>query len=129
MSTKFSIATMSIAAMLVLTNSAIATAAEAYKTSKGEVVVTGLTPTKRYQIRYINAQDKSGSRQDKSVNSCGEIVVDKADRYKVLIVGSENIDPASLETKPHERCKPKPNTTLRKMEPKGVEPARIPGSN
>ncbi|MBD2165181.1 hypothetical protein H6G04_12300 [Calothrix membranacea FACHB-236] len=128
MSTKFSIATMSIAAILMLTHGAIANAAEAYKTSKGEVVVTGLTPTKRYQIRYINAQGKSGSRQDKSVNSCGEILVEKAANYKTLIVGPENIDPASLETKPHERCKPKPGN-FKKMQPQGVEPANIPGSN
>ncbi len=128
MSTKFSIATMSIAAMLVLTHGALANAAEAYKTSKDEVVVTGLTPTKRYQIRYINAQGKSGSRQDKSVNSCGEIVVEKAANYKILIVGPENIDPSSLETKSHERCKPKPGK-FKKMQPQGVEPANIPGSN
>jgi hypothetical protein len=128
MSIKLSVATMSIATMLVLTTSAIANAAEAYKTSKGEVVVTGLTPTKRYQIRFINAQDKPESRQDKSVNNCGQIVVERAANYKTLIVGSENIDTASLETKPHERCKPKPST-LKKMKPQGVEPARIPGSN
>jgi hypothetical protein len=128
MSTKFSIITASIAAILVLSHSAIATATEAYKTSKGEVVVTGLTPTKRYQIRYINAQGKSGSRQDKSVNSCGEIVVEKAANYKTLIVGPENIDPSSLETKTHVKCKRR-QTTLKKMQPQGVERANIPGSN
>jgi hypothetical protein len=128
MSTKFSMITASITAILVLTHGAIANAAEAYKTSKGEVVVTGLTPTKRYQIRYINAQGKSGSRQDKSVNSCGEIVIEKAANYATLIVGPENIDPSSLETKPHERCKPKPGN-FKKMQPQGVEPANIPGSN
>ncbi len=127
MSTKFSIATMSIATILVLTHIAIANAAEAYKTSKGEVVVTGLTPAKRYQIRFISAQDKPGSRQDKSVNSCGQIVVEKAANYKTLIVGSENIDPSSLETKPHERCKPQ--AKFKKMQPQGVERAITPGSN
>lgn len=129
MSTKFSIATISIATILVLTHSAIANAVEAYKTSKGEVVLTGLTPTKRYQVKYINAQDESGTRQSAYVNSCGEIIVQKADRYKTLIVGSENIDPSSLETKPLVRCKSKPSKLLKKMEPQGVEPARFPGSN
>ncbi|MBD2363441.1 hypothetical protein H6G36_19980 [Anabaena minutissima FACHB-250] len=128
MPTKFSIITASIAAILVLTHSAIATAAEAYKTSKGEVVVTGLTPSKRYQIRYINAQGKIGSRQDKSVNRCGEIVVDKAANYTKLIVGSENIEPSSLETKTHVKCQRR-QTTLKKTQPSGVERANIPGSN
>lgn len=128
MSTKFPIITASITAILVLTHSAIANAAEAYKTSKGEVVITGLTPSKRYQIRYINEQGKLGSRQDKSVNSCGEIVVDKAANYQTLIVGPENINPSSLETKSHERCQPKPGK-FKKMQPQGVEPANIPGSN
>jgi hypothetical protein len=126
MSSKLSIATISIATMLVLTYGAIANAAEAFKTSKGQVVITGLTPTKRYEIKYIDAKDKSGTRQGKSVNSCGEIVVEKADNYKTLIVGSENIDPSSLETKVYERCKPK--TTFKKMQPQGVERAIIPGS-
>jgi hypothetical protein len=128
MSIKFSMIAASITAILVLTHGAIANAAEAYKTSKGEVVVTGLTPTKRYQIRYINAQGKLGSRQDKSVNSCGEIVIEKATNYTTLIIGPENIDPSSLETKSHVRCKPKPSS-LKKMQPQGVEPANIPGSN
>ncbi|PSB03492.1 hypothetical protein C7B64_08320 [Merismopedia glauca CCAP 1448/3] len=119
----FSISAILIAVALTVTHSAIA-AAEAYKTSKGEVVVTGLTPTTRYQIRFVNAQGKPGSRQDKSVNSCGEIVIERAANYTTLVVGSETIDPAALETKTHVKCKPVRNGKV--VQPSGVVRARTP---
>jgi hypothetical protein len=127
MSTKFSIATMSIAAMLVLTNSAIANAFEAYKTSLNEVVVTGLPHKNRYEIKAIDDRDKLISRSGKSVNSCGHIVIQNAANLKMLFVGSMRIDPSSLETKPHERCQSQPR--FKKMQPQGVERAITPGSN
>lgn len=117
-----SISAISLATMLTLTH--VVMAAEAYKTAKGDVVVTGLTPTQRHQIRFVNDKGKSGTRQDKSVNSCGEIVVERAASYQTLVVGSETIDPATLETKTHVRCKPVRN--IRTAEPSGVIRARTP---
>ncbi|CAN1208816.1 hypothetical protein TUMEXPCC7403_01245 [Tumidithrix helvetica PCC 7403] len=122
-SIRSAIATIAIATGLVLTNSAIA-AAEAYKTSQGHVIVTGLTPTQRYQIRTVNAQNKPGTRQDKSANSCGEVVVEKAANYKTLVVGSISIDPATLPTQTYVKCKPR--TVTPTMRPRGVVPATTP---
>jgi hypothetical protein len=118
----FAISAISFATMLTLTHGAIA--AEAYKTDRGDVVVTGLTPTQRYQIRFVSDKGKSGSRQDKSVNSCGEIVVQHAASYQALVVGSETIAPATLETKTHVRCKPVRKGKV--VEPTGVIRARTP---
>lgn len=123
MSSQLSIRAIGVAALLTL---AYATdgSAEAYKTSDGTVVVTGLTPAQRYQIRTLNAQDKSGTRQDKSANRCGEVVVEKAANYKTLVVGTETIEPASLAVKTHTKCKP--NAPSAKMNPKGVVTAETP---
>lgn len=123
MSCKFVIAATGIIAGLTLTMAANA-ATEAYKTSEGTVVVTGLTPSQRYQVRFLDVQNKSGTRQDKSANSCGEVVVEKAANYKTLVVGADSFDPQALAVKIHERCKPKPASAT--MQPKGVVPAKTP---
>ncbi|MBM4255311.1 MAG: hypothetical protein FJ147_05375 [Deltaproteobacteria bacterium] len=101
-----------------------AMAADAYKTSDGTVVVTGLQPTERYQIRILTAQNKSSSRQDKSANRCGEVVVEKAADYITLVVGTETIDPASLPLKEHVKCKPL--RSAQKWVPSGVVLATPP---
>ncbi len=106
------------------TAAAASAAADAYKTSDGTVVVTGLQPTQRYQIRTLNAQNKSGTRQDKSANRCGEVVVEKAANYITLAVGTETIDPASLPIKEHVKCKLLPPSGT--MAPSGVVPATSP---
>jgi hypothetical protein len=103
MNIKFSIPTVAIAAFLVLSHSAIASA-EAYKTSKDQVVVTGLTAKQKYPIKAVNAKNKPAKRQDVTANTCGEALVDGAGKYKSLVVGTETIDPATLSTKEHPRC-------------------------
>jgi hypothetical protein len=120
---KFSISAMAIAAVLTMTNSAIASEA-AFKTSTGTVVVTGLTPTQRYQIRTLSAQGKPGSRQDKGVNRCGEIVIEKAANYKTLVVGTITLDPSTLPIKEYVKCLPQ--TSGRRNQPKGVVRATTP---
>ena len=106
MSIKFSISTIAIAAVLTLTHAAIATA-EAYKTSKGQVVVTGLTAKQKYPIKGTNAKNKPVTRKDIAANTCGEALVDGAGKYKSLVVGTEKIDPATLSTREHAKCKAK----------------------
>lgn len=123
-SIKFSLSALAVTAVLTLAHSAIA-AEEIYKTTAGHVVVTGLTPTQRYQIRTLSVQNKSSSRQDKSVNSCGEIVIEKAANYKTLVVGIINIDPATLPTKTFVRCKPAARRGAT-MSPSGVVRATSP---
>ena len=103
MNIKFSIPTVAIAALLVLSHSAIASA-EVYKTSKDQVVVTGLTAKQKYPIKAVNAKNKPAKRQDVTANTCGEALVDGAGKYKSLVVGTETIDPATLSTKDHPRC-------------------------
>jgi hypothetical protein len=106
MSIKFLISTVAIAALLTLTHTSIATA-EVYKTSKNQVVVTGLTAKQKYPITGINARNKPVKRQDVAANGCGEALVNGAGKYKSLVVGTETIDPATLTTKTHANCKPK----------------------
>jgi hypothetical protein len=117
----FSISTISLAVFLTLTHSAIA-AAEAYKTSRGQVVVTGLEPAQRYQIRTLSTEGKPGTRQDKSANSCGEVVVESAARYQRLVVGTVSVEPATLPVRTHARCQrtrngQNPSSTVK---PRGV---------
>jgi hypothetical protein len=107
MSIKFSIPTIAIAALLTLAHSSIA-AAEVYKTSKDQVVVTGLTAKQKYPITGTNAKNKPVKRQDVAANGCGEALVSGAAKYKTLTVGTEPaIDPATLPTKVHATCKTK----------------------
>jgi hypothetical protein len=100
------------------------TGPETYKTADGTVVVTGLQPTQRYQIRMVDAQGKPGTRQDKSANSCGEVVVEKAATYQAMNVGTHSVDPASLPVK--ERVKCQRPAAHPGMQPKGVEIAKAP---
>jgi hypothetical protein len=109
MSIKFSIPTIAFAALLTLAHSSIATA-EVYKTSKDQVVVTGLTAKQKYPITGMNAKNKAVKRQDVAANGCGEALVNGAGKYKSLVVGTETIDPATLPTKTHANCKPKKTT-------------------
>ncbi|WP_373546305.1 hypothetical protein [Chamaesiphon sp.] len=104
MSIKFSISTIAIAAVLTLTHAAIATA-EVYKTSKDQVVVTGLTAKQKYPIKGTNAKNKPVTRKDVAANTCGEALVDGAGKYKSLVVGTETIDPATLSVREHAKCK------------------------
>ncbi len=97
---------------------------DAYKTNDGTVIVTGLQPTQRYQIRMLDARNKPGTRQDKSANRCGEVVVEKAADYITLVVGTETIDPAALVKREHVKCGPLPPSG--QMTPAGVVLATPP---
>jgi hypothetical protein len=103
MNIRFSIPTVVITAFLLVFHSAIASA-EVYKTSKGQVVVTGLTVKQSYPVQVVNAKNKPKTLKNKEANTCGVVTVDNAVTYKSLIVGTEKIDPATLSTKEHPRC-------------------------
>jgi hypothetical protein len=114
MSIKFSIPTIAFAALLTLAHSSIASA-ETYKTSKDQVVVTGLTAKQKYPISGTNSKNKPVKRQDVVANGCGEALVDGAAKYKSVAIGTEPaIDPATLPTKVHASCKPKKTATAPK---------------
>ncbi len=105
MSIKFPISAVTLAALLTLTYSSIA-AAEVYKTSTNQVVVTGLNSKQKYEIKTVNAKSKAGTRHV-TANTCGEAVISDATKYKSLSVDTQTIDPATLTTKAHARCKAK----------------------
>jgi hypothetical protein len=119
MSIKFSISTVAIAAFLTITHGAIASA-EVYKTSKGQVVVTGLTAKQKYPIQAVNSKNKPVTRKDVAANTCGEALIDGAGKYKSLVVGTETIDPATLTIKAHANCKAKKTATTVKKNKKAT---------
>lgn len=103
MSIKFSLPTVAIATLLVLSHGTTASA-EVYKTSKNQVVVTGLTAKQKYPIQGVNGKNKPVKRQDVTANTCGEALVDGAGKYKSVVIGTEKIDPATLSVKEHPKC-------------------------
>lgn len=122
MSIKFSIAKFALATILTITYGSIVSA-EVYKTSKDQVVVTGLTAKQKYPIKGVNAKNKPVNRKDVAANTCGEALIDGGAKYKSLVVGTETIDPATLTTKVHPNCKgkraaaPAKKTTVTKVAP------------
>jgi hypothetical protein len=102
MTIKFPVSVLAIATILTAVHSSIA-AAEVYKTSTNQVVVTGLTAKQKYEVKTVSAKDKAGKRQV-TANTCGEALVSNATKYKSLVVGTETIDPTTLPTKVHARC-------------------------
>jgi hypothetical protein len=82
-----------------------ATALQSFKTPKDQVVVTGLQPKKKYEVKYRNAAGREGQRKVET-NSCGVAVVAKAAGFQSLSIEGQQIQPATLETKNHSRCKP-----------------------
>lgn len=132
MSIKFSIRTAAIAILLTVSYSSISTA-EVYKTSKGQVIVTELTAKEKYSVQIVNAKNKTKKLKDKIANTCGVVTIDNAGTYKSLVVGTETIDPATLDIKIHPRCNTKktaaaPNkkTTIKSKTSTIIAPARIP---
>ena len=111
---KFPIATLTLATILTIAYGSIASA-EVYKTSKDQVVVTGLTAKQKYPIKGVNAKNKPVSRQDVAANTCGEAIVNGGAKYKSLVVGTETIDPATLTTKVRPNCKGKKAATIKKV--------------
>jgi predicted peptidase len=109
MSIKFSIRTAAIAILLAVSYSSISTA-EVYKTIKGQVIVTELTAKQKYSVQIVNAKNKTKKLKDKIANTCGEVTIDNAGTYKSLVVGTETINPATLNIKVHPRCNAKKTT-------------------
>ena len=113
MSIKFPISAVALATVLTLAYSSIASAAEAYKTSTNQVVVTGLKAKQKYDIQGINAKGKTSRKMSTLANTCGEVLIKDAAKLKSLVVGTETIDPATLTTKAHPRCNGKKNTAAK----------------
>ena len=127
MSIKFSISTVAMAVVLTLTHAAIATA-EVYKTSKGQVVVTGLTAKQQYPIQVVSAKNKTRTLKSKIANGCGEVKVDNANSYKSLVVGTETIDPTTLPIKVHANCKPKKTAVAPKKKTTTTDATTMPAT-
>jgi hypothetical protein len=122
MSIKFPIATLTFATILTIAYGSISSA-EVYKTSKDQVIVTGLTAKQKYPIKGVNAKNKPVNRKDIAANTCGEAIIDGGAKYKSLVVGTETIDPATLTTKVRSNCKGKKAASTKKSIVTKVIPA------
>ncbi len=78
----------------------------AYKTKKGQVVVTKLKPKQKVEVKYQNQKGKLGNRNIKT-NGCGEAIISKAAQFQSLTVDNQIIPLSSIPTKEHDRCKPR----------------------
>jgi hypothetical protein len=78
----------------------------AYKTKKGQVVVTKLKPKQKVEVRYQNQQGRLGNRNVKT-NGCGEAIISNAAKFQSLTVDNQVIPLSSIPSKEHGRCKPK----------------------
>jgi hypothetical protein len=100
-----------------------ATALQSFKTAKDQVVVTGLQPKKKYEVKYRNAAGREGHRKVET-NSCGEAVLAKTAGFQSLLIEGQQIQPATLETKTHNRCKPGKKASGRaSLQPTRPQPA------
>ncbi len=113
MSIKFPISAVALATAFTLAYGAIASA-EAYKTSTNQVVVTGLNAKQKYDVQATNAKGKVSKKTSAMTNTCGQILINGAAKYKSLVVGTETIDPATLSTKVHTRCNSRKNNAATK---------------
>ncbi len=77
----------------------------AYKTKKGQVVVTKLKPKQKVEVKYQNQKGKLGNRSVKT-NGCGEALISNAAKFQSLTVDTQVIPLGSIPTKEHTRCKP-----------------------
>jgi hypothetical protein len=77
----------------------------AYKTNKGQVIVTKLKPKQKVEVKYQNQNGKLGNRSVKT-NACGEAIISKAANFQSLIVDNQVIPLSSIPRKEHTRCKP-----------------------
>jgi hypothetical protein len=93
-----------------------------YKTPKAQVVLTGLQPKRKYEFQYKNAKGRVGQRQVKA-NACGEAVISKAATFQSLSIEGQEVLPATLPTKQHNRCQPPKKSITRLVEP-SINPAR-----
>jgi hypothetical protein len=78
----------------------------AYKTRKGQVVVTKLKPKQKVEVKYQNQKGKLGNRNVKT-NACGEAIISKAAQFQSLTVDNQVIPLSNIPTKEHDRCKPR----------------------
>jgi hypothetical protein len=77
----------------------------AYKTKKGQVVVTKLQPKQKVEVKYQNEKGKIGNRNVKT-NACGQAIISKAAKFQSLTVDNHIIQLGSIPSKEHTRCKP-----------------------
>lgn len=92
--------------VLVILFSPISKAAafcSSYKTSMGEVVITGLQPGKQYEVQYLS-NDKQKGAIISIANPCGEAVIMGGATYQELTVDSQIVIPSSLPTYNNSGC-------------------------
>jgi hypothetical protein len=99
------IALTAISSAILMTTIASAALAESYKTSRNQVVVTGLRRQSTYSIQTTNSRGRTGNRNI-TTNSCGEALISNGTAYRQITIEDQAIVPANLPTKTHPRCNP-----------------------
>jgi hypothetical protein len=87
------------------TSSISGNSATAYKTKKGQLVITNLKPKQSFEVKYKNQKGRLGSRKV-NTNGCGEALLSGAGKYQSVSIDNQEIQPSNLPTKEHPRCKP-----------------------
>jgi hypothetical protein len=83
----------------------------AYKTKKGQVVVTKLKLKQKVEVQYQNQKGKLGNRNIQT-NGCGEAIISNAAKFQSLTVDHQVIPLGSIPSKEHTRCQPKKTSII-----------------
>ncbi len=93
-----------------------------YKTSKLQVVVTGLQPLQKYEFQYKNAKGRVGQRRVKT-NACGEASIAKAATFQSLSLAGQEIPLSTIPSKERSRCH-RSKKSVRQLVQPTINPAR-----
>jgi ABC-type tungstate transport system permease subunit len=87
-------------------------ALESYLSTKGQLVITGLQPKQKIEVKYKTHNGRTGQRQV-TANRCGEALVSKAGKYQSVVIDHHNIGTINnqeimvggLKIQEHPRCR------------------------
>jgi hypothetical protein len=104
-----------VATTLLTVSTANAQSVTAYKTTQGQVIVTGLKPGK---LNGVAANTGKGfGVSNITSTACGEVIINKAADFKFIIVNRQKINPKSLPVKTYTACTkslpPSPKTPIK----------------
>ncbi len=87
---------------LLTVSTANAQSISAYRTTQGQVIVTGLNPGR---LSGVAANTGKGfGVSNITSTACGEVIINKAADFKFLIVNRQKITPKSLPVKAYSAC-------------------------
>jgi hypothetical protein len=94
---------LAILAVTLLTSSvANAQNLSAYKTTQGQVIVTGLKPGKLHGV--VANTGRGYGVSNITSTACGEVIIDKAASFTSILINRQRISPKSLPVKAYSKC-------------------------